>query len=264
VDVTIADLVADVRAATPTAAAELAVPDAREVLRLLADAQVRLTRCLEERLASASAELGGILRSVVFRDPTWRLRGVFQLLEEFSHRLRADVGHLVSDIRRRLEPAAGRLAAMHPANLAQRSQGGLERLIGRLAWSLGGRSKCAGDAIASLRARLLAATPAHRVALLSQRVVAAGRQLEAMSYRSVLRRGFSVTRTDDGVILRGVATIRSGERITTELADGKVASRIEDAIAPDQSGKPFEPARKASRGGSGARTDKPMLFDREQ
>ena len=226
IDVTIADMVADARAATPTAAAELAVPDASEVLRHLAAIGLRLQRAAAEELDSAAAALRALLRAAVFRDPTSGLRIQHQRLDELSHRLRADAGQSVSQARRRLEPGAGRLAALHPARLAEAARGRLDRSTARIAWALGGRSKRAGDTLAAWGGRLLAVHPEHVLRLAWQKLTAAQRQLEALSYRSVLGRGFSVTRMPDGTVLRSVAEVGRGDWIATEVVDGRIQSRV--------------------------------------
>jgi len=124
----------------------------------------------------------------------------------------------------------------------------------RLAWALGGRSKRAGDALAAMDARLLAANPRHRLALARQTVQSHARQLEAMSYRSALARGFSVTRGRDGAIIRSVAQAAMGDRIETELADGTLPSRVEDGPAPATAPVRTRTNRKAAESG-------PTLFD---
>jgi len=225
-DVTIADLVADVRAPTPTGAAELAVPDAAEVAQHLAHLSQRLTRGLREGVQSARAALGAVLRSVLFRDPAWRVRSQTQRLDELEHRLRSGLREALAGKRRRLEPAANRLAALHPVSLVERAQGRLDRTVSRLAWVLGGFSKRSGDRLAGLDARLGAANPRHRLAMARQKVAAAERQLESMSYRSVLGRGYSVTRGPEGGILRSAAQAGLGDWIETELVDGKVDSQV--------------------------------------
>jgi len=227
VDVTICDLVADVRAATPTAAAELAVPDRAAVAELVATLAARLHRLLRDRLGNARAALEAVCRSVVFRDPAARLRTQVQRLDEWSHRLRAGAGERVAAGRRRLERPARLLAALHPARLQERAAAAVDRLAGRLAWALGGRSKHSGDALTALVERMLAVDPRHRVRLARQQVEAAARQLDAMSYRSVLSRGFSVTRSSAGRILRRADQVTAGEIVETELTDGGFRSRVE-------------------------------------
>jgi exodeoxyribonuclease VII large subunit len=89
VDVTICDLVADVRAATPTAAAERVVPDAGDLSAGLDGLMGRLRRRLIERVDAARRELRGVLRSVAFRDPMWRVRGEAQHVPAGALRQRA-------------------------------------------------------------------------------------------------------------------------------------------------------------------------------
>ena len=98
-----------------------------------------------------------------------------------------------------------------------------------MAWALGRRAKLAGDALAEQVGRLAAVHPGHRLRLARQRVAALGRQLEAMSYRAVLRRGFSVTRLRGGRILRRAAEVAPGDLLETELAEGKVESEVRGA-----------------------------------
>ena len=242
VDTTIADLVSDVRAPTPTGAAELAVPEIQEVRKHLAHLAQRLEKSVTDDVRSARAALAGILRSVVFRDPAWRVRVQTQRMDELHHRLLGGLRHSLETSRRKLEPAANRLAALHPARLAERARARLDRALSRLAWVLGGASKRAGDKLAALENRLNAVSPVHAMELARQRVTAAERQLEAMSYRSVLCRGYSVTRGADGKILRTAADAVAGNWIATELADGTISSQVVGL-----SGKPADkPVEKAA------------------
>ena len=226
VDVTIADLVADVRAATPTAAAELAVPDAAEIDHRLSQLTAKLHGLVTGMLADADAELKSILRSVVFRDPAWRLRSAAQSVDELAIRLPGGLKDRLALDRRRLEPLANRMAALHPARSAERARATLDRLLDRLAWAFGARSKREGDRLSALVGRLQAIHPRHELALARQRVAAAARQLEALSYRATLARGFSVTRTADRQLVRAADQLAPGDLIETELADGRIKSVV--------------------------------------
>ncbi|HAU38175.1 MAG TPA: exodeoxyribonuclease VII large subunit [Phycisphaerales bacterium] len=249
VDVTICDLVADVRAATPTAAAELAVPDAAEVRQTVASLASRLLRGVREELRAAKAAMDGLLRSAVFRDPMSRVRASAQRIDELSHRLGGALRHLASRQRRRLEPLADRLGALHPLRLLDRARVRLGEALHRLRWALGHQSKVSGDALAVFHRRLEARHPRNRFALARQQLAALARQLDSLSHRSVLRRGFSITRGPGGEILRSAGDVRPGDRLETELTDGRVRSTVEGA-AP-------KPVRKPRKGPS----DNPTLFD---
>ncbi len=265
VDVTICDMVADVRAATPTAAAELAVPDAMAVGEQVSQAASRAFRRMRERLDSSRLSLASVGRSSVLRDPLGRVRVGVQRVDELSHRLRGGVRHRVAEARRAAEPAAGRLAALHPARLRERASARVDGLLSRLGWALGGRSKSAGEVLSSVSAKLLAASPANRMKVARQQVLGAARQLEAMSYRRVLRRGFSVTRSDAGVILRSAGEAVAGEVIETELVDGKVRSRVAGGEAGGKTSKVGKPGGKSRLNGSRRGGEiEPGLFDRSE
>jgi exonuclease VII large subunit len=193
-----------------------------------------VTECLRQWRQSLDA----CMRSVVFRDPRHRLRTQVQHIDELSHRLRAGARQRLSLGARRLEPAANRLMALHPARLREMAARRLDALVNRLRWVLGGRSKKAGDAMAKLQSRLMAAHPQNRLAMASQRLDAVGKHLEALGYRSILQRGFSVTKLEFGKIVRSVSEVASGAVIQTEVADGHFKSRVTDGSPQDETNSP--------------------------
>ncbi len=238
VDVTICDMVADVRAPTPTAAAEQAVPDGEEIRRTLRGLSLRLGRNVRDTLTTRRTGLESILRSAIFRDPAGRVRSYIQRVDKGSHRLRASLHARLGAGQKRLQPLSYRLGALHPARLVERSRGRLEALVAHLRWVLGGRSKQVGDALAEICGRFNAVHPVHRLNLGRQRLAAAGKQLQALSYRSVLERGFSVTRRGDGKVIRSVKDVHPIEQVETELADGKFRSDVVDAEDVTPNNKP--------------------------
>ncbi|MCE5325140.1 MAG: exodeoxyribonuclease VII large subunit [Planctomycetaceae bacterium] len=258
VDVTIADLVADVRAATPTAAAELAVPDADAVRRGVATLAGRMTRRVGETVRSARAELTGLLRSSVFRDPGAAVRTHTRRVDELSHCLASGLAAQVAQARRAMEAPAAALAGLHPVRLVDRARAAVDALQASLRWNLGARAKRGGESLLRLEGRLTAALPRHRLALARQRVEAAARQLEAMSYRSVLARGFSVTRDSRGQIVRSAAAVAAGEILSTQVSDGAIASRV---MGGGEGGPPPPAAAPARRSKKHSPDSGPGLFD---
>ncbi|MFP3937496.1 MAG: exodeoxyribonuclease VII large subunit [Phycisphaerae bacterium] len=228
VDVTIADMVADARAATPTAAAAAAVPDRREMAKYLSQLANRARRRLTETVAAAQGSLKGVLRSAAFRDPTARLRTHSREVDELSIRLRSATSTLLNRGRRKLELPAQKLAELHPARRREQAIGRVDRAVARLRWALGARAKRAADRLTRFEARLHRADPRQRLKLHRQKLDSLTRQLESMSHRSVLRRGFSITRGADGKILRGVEGVSPGDTLLTELADGKLRSTVNE------------------------------------
>jgi exodeoxyribonuclease VII large subunit len=197
----------------------------------------------------------------VFRDPLARLRTQMQRVDELGHRMDAGLNASLARARRRLEPAANQLAALHPAHLRERAAGRLSQLTSRLAWALGGRSKRAGDALAAVQSRLAAVHPRHRVRLARQGAEALARQLEAMSYRNVIERGFSVTRDASGGIVRFVRQAGEGELIQSELIDGLVESRVTQARLAEGDGGYEAQESPTRRRKAAKRGQRPTLFD---
>ena len=256
VDITICDLVADVRAATPTAAAELAAPDKAQVGQYISQLDNQLARGLTQRLTLSRAHLDAIDRSAVFRDPTGRVRTQGQRIDEFSFRLKATAKQLISQARSRLEPQLLRLAAVTPQRHLERARARLDKLKSNLVWQLGIRTKDAGQAVAIAKARLQTSRPSQRLAQARQNLSAIERQLEAMGYKNVINRGFSVTRGPKGKILRSTAHVIFGEKIVTELADGNVISEV---ISP--SGQASQTSKLPPESNPKTSPAQPGLFD---
>ncbi len=240
-DVTIADMVADVRAATPTAAAELATPDGQQLRRRVTQLTALLGRTVRQRMKTGETAVRLIERSEFFRNPLHRLQTAGQRVDEAVTRLRAA-----------LVDRHGRAAEQ------------VTRAAEGLRWQLGAAAKRKTDALTALEARLATAHPVHRVRLgrrdlaghrrhlatLARAFLAAGaaridrlqQTLEAISYRHVLRRGYSVTRTRAGQIVRRPDEVTSGQGIRTELADGEIRSVVDGGPPRKRTRKRPDPA----------------------
>lgn len=251
VDVTICDLVADLRAPTPTGAAELAVPLRRDVLAGLRESQARLDRCMRHHLELGRSRLDAIGRSEVFRTPESIVRRKEQQVDEAWGRLNHAMLHLRSRAGQRLAELQIRLTRVRPAVLVRESQARIARLDHRLQAVIQRRWRDAERRMDSLFRLLVGASPAgrlavereklrqyqtrlrrgtaHKLALLQSRVDSAAGRLEATSYRRTLARGYSVTWDEQRQdIIRSAAQVAAGESIVTETADGTFRSRVEE------------------------------------
>jgi len=131
VDVTIADFVADVRAPTPTAAAQLAVPDARELLLFLQDRSRRLARAQKNRLNEQEMKLNLILNSRGFRKPLERLREQQQSLDYAKEMLARSAKQKLLGTREKALSCVQRLESLNPAKIIQRGFSVIESLEGK-------------------------------------------------------------------------------------------------------------------------------------
>jgi exodeoxyribonuclease VII large subunit len=210
VDFTVADLVADRRAATPSAAAELVSPSGEHLrLRVMALTQ-RLAVVLGRRVAGLGQRLGAVARHLRLLHPVAALQRRGQTLDHLERRLLAAMAARFGRARRRLAPAAARLAANSTARTLPRL-----RLV-----------------LHALRRRLsLAATRSLEVRREGLAVAVQG--LEARSPLATLARGYAiVTRLADGVILRDAREARVGDRVATRLARGALNCVVEEVQGP--------------------------------
>lgn len=202
VDVSLADLVADVRAATPTAAAELVVPERRVLRRELAKTRARLLReidvCLREHrtiLERTQSRLG---------DPTRLVERARQLLDEKQERMEKIVRTAVAERRRSLSGAQNRLAALHPTARIVADRAKLVELVGR--------------AKAATTAQLYERRG---------RFESASAKLGALSPLKVLERGYAIARTSDGTVLTDAQRVNKGDELVVRVARGEVKTRVE-------------------------------------
>ncbi|MEK6799015.1 MAG: exodeoxyribonuclease VII large subunit [Planctomycetota bacterium] len=246
-DVTVADLVADVRAATPTAAAEIVVPDLADLLNALDQQARRLDRCVAAKQDVAAARLQAAAHRRPLREPLLLVRHAEQSLDEWANLMQQSLSARLRQTRRHVDALEGLVQTIAPhvhlshqgdrmSSVSQRldramarSLHDLDRRVTHRALSVAGSS----PAIRLHGARLevdqhqgtLSRLMGHRLTLLAQRVQSLQDLLGAVSHESVLARGFSITRIKkDRSVLRSVTNLADRLRIVTQLADGEFES----------------------------------------
>jgi exodeoxyribonuclease VII large subunit len=119
-DFTLTDFTADVRAPTPTAAAELAVPDRAELEAVLFENWRRLQRRMEQNLASHQQQLDSASLHLVRSSPLGSIRNSRQQVDEIQRRLKLIIGHRLELQRTRVEGVGHKLIALDPGAILQR------------------------------------------------------------------------------------------------------------------------------------------------
>ena len=162
-DTTIADLVADVRAATPTAAAELAVPVMADVLDEIAVHASSLRRVLVHRVEIGRNMLRAVERQGWLRDPAEQVRRRAQVVDDLADRMREPLAERVHRGHRRLAGARDWVQRLHPRTVLAESLARLLRSAHRLRWSGSGLAVSSGRRLERSTRKLLAASPIRRV-----------------------------------------------------------------------------------------------------
>ena len=204
IDFTIADFVADLRAPTPSAAAELVVPDGAQLQHKLQRYKSGMLRVLDGEMRRYAMQLQGMRRGAlsmsvdrVLREPLQRLLQSEKMLEDAAERG-------LEQREQRIILMKQRYATVHPELLID---GRLEKL--------------------AHRKQLLDQILAKRLEKMEQALQRQKSMLRALGPDSAFDRGFSITMTKDGKVLRSVDAVQSGETLVTKLKDGELSSIVE-------------------------------------
>ena len=135
-DFTIADFVADKRAATPSEAAELAVPDKREIERHLCSQELRLRQNVFNAIEVHRQRVESIEKSVLFRKPTERINQYRQTVDELKRNMLAEITHRVELHRKSLQAVIGKLDALSPLAILERGYSICSRPDGKVVRSV--------------------------------------------------------------------------------------------------------------------------------
>jgi exodeoxyribonuclease VII large subunit len=209
IDFTIADFVADLRAPTPSAAAELIVPDAVDLGRRIDELATCLHRCLRNFLSHQQTRLRFLSEPTLARELVKRMRDAQQELDLTRASLRRNVLQRITETR----------AALINFQSALKSRNPQRELI------------ALRHGFADLRRRFVALAP-QSFEKARQRFQHAEGILRALGPEATLRRGYSITKTADEKLIRSAKDVRSGLKLITRVADGEFASVVQQKTAP--------------------------------
>jgi exodeoxyribonuclease VII large subunit len=211
IDFTIADFVADLRAPTPSQAAELAVPDQREWLKHFGACAQQLAVCMRRRIAHERRHFGTVAHRLQRCNPSVQLRERAQRLDELEARLKRAVERRLEVRKLRLARLATAVAHASPAHRLTRTR---ER------WR---------TAHGDLRRGLL-----RQVERTQQRLKLASRALQSLSPLATLERGYAIVTDAGGKVLTDSAQVARGAALDVRLARGGLAATV-DQIKPPKS-----------------------------
>ena len=209
IDFTIADFVADLRAPTPSQAAELAVPDQREWLKRFGVCAQQLGLCTQRRIAAEQRHFAVLAHRLQRCNPGVQLRERAQRLDELEARLKRAVERRIEVRKLKLARLATAVAHASPAHRLTHAR---ER------WRT-----AQGD----LRRALL-----RQVERTQQRLKLASRALTSLSPLATLERGYAIVTDAGGKVVTDSGTVKRGAAIDVRLARGGLAATVESIKTP--------------------------------
>ena len=203
IDFSIADFVADLRAPTPSAAAELIVPDSVELSRRVVELGSSIEKCLRNFVLQSRARLRFVSERTLARELVQRLRNNQQGVDLAAESLKRGLRQFVADQQAKLAERTQSLKAFDPKReLAAR-----------------------GNALLELNRRFASQVPRF-LQQARQRFQRIEDILRVLGPDATLGRGYSITTDSAGNVIHSVAAIKSGSRIKTRVSDGAFDSEV--------------------------------------
>jgi len=210
-DFTIADFVADLRAPTPSGAAELVVREKLAVIESLVELYARLKQAVTADVSARRERVDFLLRRRVLTDPARALRDLYRRLDELQGRLRLGLRSSQRHITHRVALATNALRSRNPRARIAGASALLSQLRGRLESSAAHNMKTSRGRFAEVIGRL-----------------------ESLSPLGVLARGYSVTRLPSGEVVRSASQVVVGDPLEILLHQGALGARVTEVRERDE------------------------------
>ncbi|PFG05763.1 exodeoxyribonuclease VII large subunit [Bacillus sp. es.034] len=203
-DFTIADFVADLRAPTPTAAGELAVPHIDDLMERIMNRKLRLIKSFKTKLQSERNRLNGLTKSYALRNPRNLYQQKIEAVDRLTDQLQRNISMHVKQDRERLSVLHSRLGRVHPSQIIKVQR---ERVLSM-------------HSMLEKQFKQVLKEKNHRF-------TSALSTLHALSPLKIMDRGYSLVYRDEGELIKSSRQVKEGDRIEINVKDGKIHCEVE-------------------------------------
>lgn len=213
-DFTIADFVADLRAPTPTAAGELAVPHIDDLLERIMNRKLRLIKSFKTKLQSERSSLNSLMKSYALRNPRNLYQQKIETVDRLTDQLHKNISLHVRRNHDHVSRLHSRLQRVHPSQLISIQH---ERVLFM-------KTRVEKQFKQVLKEK-------------SNRFSSSLSTLHALSPLKIMDRGYSLVYQDEGTLIKSSQQVKAGDRLEINVRDGKIYCEVESVEERENNGK---------------------------
>jgi len=213
-DFTIADFVADLRAPTPTAAGELAVPHVDDLLERIMNRRLRLIKSFKAKLQSERSRLNSLMKSYALRNPRNLYQQKIETVDRLTDQLQKNISLHVRQNHDQLTRLHSRLQRVHPSQLITIQH---ERVLFM-------KTRVEKQFKQVLKEK-------------KNRFSSSLSTLHALSPLKVMDRGYSLVYQDEGTLIKSSKQVKAGDHLEINVRDGKIHCEVESVEERENNGE---------------------------
>lgn len=229
VDYTIADFVADLRAPTPTGAAEMAVPNMSDVFNLIENYKIRLGENIKNKLDTCKKNLNSLKSSYVLKNPMAMYEVKEQKLSNMMDRLNEIIKMKIENSRIRLINAKESYVLKNPLGFYEKDREKINTLKSKLTFYINAKIELNSAKLLSIKESYILKNPTEIIKGKNKEYDLLLNKLELLNPLSILKKGYSVL-TKDGISVKSSKNLKIEDRINVRLGDGQIVAEVKEIL----------------------------------